>query len=62
LAVAKQPGIYGANIGDTTDNWPWTGRLARLWAESEVSDKTAKRMAEWFMFDAGVRWLLWLIG
>jgi hypothetical protein len=62
IAVAKQPGIYGANIGDTTDNWPWTGRLARLWAESEVSDKTAKRMAEWFLFDAGVRWLLWLIG
>lgn len=62
LEVAKQPGIYGGNIGDTTNNWPWTGRLARLWAESEVSDKTAKKMAEWFMFDAGVRWLVWLIG
>lgn len=62
LAIARLPGVYGANVGDTTNNWPWTGRLARLWAESEVSDRTAKRMAEWFMFDSGVRWLLWLIG
>lgn len=62
LAVARQPGVYGGNIGDTTDNWPWTGRLAKLWADSEVSSKTAKRMAEWFMFDAGVQWLVWLIG
>lgn len=62
LALAKRPGIYGGNIGDSTDNWPWTGRLARLWAESEVSDKNAKRLAEWFMFDSGVRWLVWLIG
>ena len=62
LEIAKRPGIYGGNIGDSTDNWPWTGRLARLWAESEVSDKNAKRLAEWFMFDSGVRWLVWLIG
>lgn len=62
LAVARQPGIYGGNIGDTTDNWPWTGRLAKLWADSEVSSKTAKRMAEWLMFDAGVKWIVWLIG
>ena len=62
LEVAKLPGVYGANIGDTTDNWSWAGRLCRLWAESEVSDKTAKRLAEWFMFDAGVRWLVWLLG
>lgn len=62
LEVARRDGVYGANIGDTVDNWPWTGRLARLWAESEVSDKTAKRIAEWFLFDAGVKWLVWLIG
>lgn len=62
IAIARQDGIYGGNIGDTTDNWPWTGRLAKLWADSEVSSKTAKRMAEWFMFDAGVKWLVWLIG
>lgn len=62
VAVCRQPGIYAGNIGDTLDNWPWTGRLARLHAESEVSNKTAKRIAEWFMFDAGINWLMWLIG
>lgn len=62
LEVAKQPGVYGANIGDTLNNWPWTGRLARLWAEVDISNKTARRLAEWFMFDAGVRWLVWLLG
>ena len=62
LLVARQDGIYGANIGDTTDNWPWTGRLARLWAEEDISNKTERRLAEWFMFDAGVDWALWLGG
>ena len=62
IELAARPGIYGGNIGDTTDNWPWTGRLARLWADSSVTDKDAKRMAEWFMFDSGVRWLVWLLG
>lgn len=62
IDLCKHDGIYGGNIGDTTDNWPWTGRLAKLWAESEVSSKNAKRLAEWFMFDSGVKWLLWIIG
>jgi hypothetical protein len=62
LEIARMPGVYAGNIGDTTDNWPWTGRLAKLWAETDMSDKTAKKMAEWFMFDAGVKWLVWLLG
>lgn len=62
IEVARQPGVYGGNIGDSTDNWPWTGRLAKLWAETDISDKSAKKLAEWFMFDAGVRWLVWLLG
>lgn len=62
LAVARQDGIYGGNIGDTTDNFPWTGKLAKLWAETDVSSKTERRAAEWFMFEAGVKWLVWLLG
>lgn len=53
-------GLYGANIGDTTNNW--AGRLVRLYANQDTSVKTARRLAEWFMVDAGVRWLVWLIG
>lgn len=62
LAIARRPGIYGGNIGDTTDNFPWTGKLARLWAETEMSSKSERRLAEWFMFGAGVSWLVWLLG
>lgn len=62
LAIARRPGIYGANIGDTTDNFPWTGKLAKLWAETELSSKSERRIAQWFMFEAGVNWLVWLLG
>jgi len=54
------PGLFGANIGDSTNNW--SGRLVRLYANQDTSVKTARRMAEWFMLDSGVKWLIWLIG
>lgn len=62
IEVAKQDGVYGGNIGDTTDAWPWTGRLAKLWSEADISRKTEQRLAKWFMFDAGISWLVWLLG
>ncbi len=57
---ASTPGLYGANIGDTTNNW--AGRLAALYAKQDTSVKTARRLASWFMLDSGIKWLLWLIG
>lgn len=62
VAIARQPGIYAGNAGDTTDNWPWTGKLAKLWAENDISMKTERRLATWFMFEAGIPWLLWIGG
>lgn len=53
-------GLYGANIGDTTNNW--AGRLAALYAKQDASLKTARRFAAWFMLDSGIKWMLWLIG
>jgi hypothetical protein len=53
-------GLYGANIGDTTNNW--AGSLARLYASQDTSVGTARRLASWFMLDSGIKWLLWLIG
>lgn len=53
-------GLYGANIGDTTNNW--SGRLMRLYAEQDASIGTARKLAKWFMLDSGVIWLIWLIG
>ncbi len=53
-------GLYGANIGDTTNNW--SGRLAALYAKQDTSVKTARRYAAWLMLNSGITWLLWLIG
>lgn len=60
VELLKREGVYAVNIGDTTNNW--TGRLMRLYANQETSLKTARRLADWFMHDAGVNWLVWLIG
>lgn len=60
VELAKQPGIFGANIGDTTNNW--AGRLARLFANQETSQKTARKLARWFLTESGIDWLLWLLG
>lgn len=62
IAIANQDGIYGGNIGDTTDNFPWTGRLAKIWAEKDISSQTERRLATWFMMEAGIRWLVFLLG
>lgn len=53
-------GMYGANIGDTTNNW--VGRLLKKYADQDASAKTARRRAEWLMMDSGIKWLIWLLG
>jgi len=50
-------GVWGANIGDTTNNW--VGRLARLYAQQSTSAAQAWKLAEWFV--ARTRWL-YMIG
>lgn len=61
VEIAKTvPGIYGVNIGDSTNNW--TGRLARLYGNQETSASTAREFAEWFMLDSGIIWLLIILG
>lgn len=54
------PGIVGANIGDTTNNW--SGRLTRLYADQDTSAATALRLIRWFLCEAGIDWLVWLQG
>lgn len=53
-------GLYGINIGDTTNCWG--GRLVRLYANQDTSVKTARRLASWFMLESGIQWILWLLG
>jgi len=53
-------GLYGANIGDTHNNW--VGRLVKEYANQETSRATAFKLIEWFFKDSGVNWLIMLMG
>lgn len=56
----KTEGLFGVNIGDTTNNW--VDRLMRLYAHQETSKKTATKLAKWFLQDSGIDWIVWLFG
>ena len=57
---ASVPGLYGANIGDVADNW--VGSLMRIAAEQDISRRTERQLAKWFLTEAGITWLVWLFG
>lgn len=50
-------GLYGANIGDTTNNW--IGRIGHLYGQQSTSAEEAWQLAEWFL--KNTPWL-YLIG
>ena len=56
--IATTPGLYGANVGDTTNNW--VGRLGALYAKQGTSAQDAWRLAEWFIRE--VRDWLYMVG
>lgn len=60
VELCQEPGVYGANIGDTTNNW--IGRLVSQYAKQETSVSTARRLATWFLLDSGIKWMLNLLG
>lgn len=62
IAIARQDGVYCGSIGDHTDNFPWTGKMARLWADVDISSKTERRLANWFLFETGIKFLVFLLG
>lgn len=55
--LTRQEGVWGANVGDTTNNW--IGRLARLYASQSTSAEQAWKLAEWFI--NRTRWI-YMIG
>ena len=57
--VKTTPGLFAANIGDTTNNW--VGRLARLYGQQGTSAKQAWILAEHFIRELGGKWL-YMIG
>jgi hypothetical protein len=56
----KTPALFGVNIGDTTNNW--VGRLMRLFANQNMGQSRARKLAKWLLPESGVTWLAWLIG
>lgn len=58
--LCNNPGVYGVNIGDTTNNW--IGRLLKKYADQDMSITVARQATEWLLLDSGVRWLIWLLG
>lgn len=56
--INSTEGLYGANVGDTTNNW--VGRLARLYAQQSTSASDAWMLAEWFI--GGVKKWLYVVG
>jgi hypothetical protein len=57
---AATKGLFGANLGDTTNNW--VGRLTRLYADCDTSRQSERTLAKWFLAEAGITWLIWLMG
>jgi len=58
--IKNTPGMFAANCGDTVDGWG--GSLVRLYADNDVSRQTERRLARWFLEEAGIPWRLWLLG
>ena len=58
----KTKGLYGISVGDLCDSWPLNGRLARLWADNDISLSTEWKLIEWFTQDAGITWLAYILG
>jgi len=56
----KTEGLYGANIGDTHNNW--VGRLTAEYANQNTSRGTALKLVDWFFKDSGIQWLIILLG
>lgn len=60
IELLRGDNIFAINIGDTTNNW--TGKLMRLYAEQDTGLKTARRLARWFMLEADITFLAWIMG
>lgn len=60
INVCQAPGVYGVNVGDSTNNW--TGRLMRLYAQQSTSVQDARKLVQWLMLESGVKWLVWILG
>ena len=57
---ANTEGMYGANGGDSINNW--VGKLERLYGEQSATVSEGWELVEWALNGLGVNWLLWILG
>lgn len=60
VAIAGQPGVYGVCVGDKRNNW--VGRLVREYMDQETTASDGRRLAAWFLRDAGINWAFSVLG
>lgn len=60
--LSNTEALYAINIGDTANNWLSGSRLEKLYAKQDSSRETERKLADWFLNDAGINWLVWLMG
>lgn len=58
--LQKTKNVGAVQIGDVTNNW--SGRLISLYSEEDISRHTERRLARWFLKEAGIPWVAWLHG
>jgi hypothetical protein len=57
---AATEGMFGANGGDSINNW--VGKLERLYGEQSATVSEGWELVEWALKDLGVNWLIWILG
>ena len=54
--------VRAINIGDTLDNFHYTGKLASKQAQNRMSDEEGLAVAKWIIRDSGVKWDAHILG
>lgn len=57
---AATPAMFGANGGDSINNW--VGKLERLYGEQSATVSEGWELVEWALAGLGVNWLIWILG
>lgn len=59
IELMQNPGVCAVNIGDTANNWGY-GYLLKKYADEDISRKTERKLAAWFLEQ--LPWIVWLEG
>jgi len=62
LRLCAASGVRSVNIGDTLDNFHYTGKLASKQAGNRMSDKEGLAVARYIIRDSGVKWDAHILG